>query len=143
VDLFRAFDVSASGLAAQRARMETISENIANADTAVTAGGQPYRRKFVVLERAAGPQTSNTAMSGALPDGGVRVRGVAESSEAFRRVYQPGHPQAGPDGYVELPNVNPLNEMLDMMSATRAYEANASAFQATKSMGQKLLELLR
>jgi flagellar basal-body rod protein FlgC len=143
MDVSRALGVSASGMAAQRVRMDTIGENIANVDSTSTPGGGPYRRKVVVLMPADALGFANFLTSSPADEGGVRVREVRESLDATRRVYQPGHPHASPDGYVELPNVNPLNEMLDMLSATRAYEANASAFQATKSMTARLLELLR
>lgn len=144
MDLFRALSVSASGLVAQRARMDTITENLANSDTTVTDTGRPYRRKLVVLE-AVDDARFPDALRGAAARGdeGVRVSGVIEAGDPGRRVYQPGHPQAGPDGFVNLPNVNPLTEMVDMVTTARAYEANVTAFQATKSMAQKLLELLR
>ena len=144
MDLFRALGISASGMTAQRARMETVSENLANTDSAVTATGKPYQRKTVMLSPVGeGGFQDALRASAALPAGSVKVDGVAESADAPRRVHQPDHPHAGPDGYVSLPNINPLREMVDMMSSTRAYEANATAFQATKSMGAKLLELLR
>lgn len=142
MDLTRALDISASGLAAQRARMDTIAENLANVDS-TRPGGMPYRRKVVVLQSADTPGFAILLGQARRTEGGVRVAEVRESTEPGRRVYQPGHPHAGPDGYVELPNVNPLAEMLDMIAATRAYEANVSAFQATKSMSMRLLELLR
>jgi flagellar basal-body rod protein FlgC len=142
VDLFRALNVSASGMTAQRARMEVVTENLANSDSAVTPTGKPYQRKIVILQAVDGFQD---ALKGATdrPDGGVRVAEIVEGKETPRRIHQPDHPHAGPDGFVNMPNINPLREMLDMMSSTRAYEANATAFAATKSMGAKLLELLR
>ena len=142
MDLFRALNVSASGMTAQRARMEAVTENLANSDSAVTPTGKPYQRKIVVLQAVDGFQD---ALRGATdrPEGGVRVAEIVEGKETPRRIHQPDHPHAGPDGFVTMPNINPLREMLDMMSSTRAYEANATAFQATKSMGAKLLELLR
>jgi flagellar basal-body rod protein FlgC len=144
MDLFRALDISASALAAQRTRIEVITENLANTDSTVTATGRPYQRKVVKLQ-AVGPADTFPATFGAdaAPQGGVRVAEVAQLQDPPRRVYQPGHPQAGPDGFVELPNMNPLVEMTDMLSSTRAYEANVTAFQATKTMATKLLELLR
>jgi flagellar basal-body rod protein FlgC len=142
VDLFRALNISASGMTAQRTRMEAVTENLANSDSAVTPTGKPYQRKIVILQAVDGFQD---ALRGAAdrPEGGVRVAEVVEGKETPRRIHQPDHPHAGPDGFVNMPNINPLREMLDMMSSTRAYEANATAFQATKSMGAKLLELLR
>jgi flagellar basal-body rod protein FlgC len=143
MDVFRALNVSAAGLSAQRTRMDVIAENLANSDTTVTPAGEPYRRKVVLLQ-AVDDRSFPAVLNGmGREDAGVRVDRVAESREPLRRVYQPDHPQAGPDGFVTLPNVNPLREMIDMLTSTRAYEANAAAFQATKSMGAKLLELLR
>lgn len=143
MDLFRAFGISASGLSAQRARMEVIAENLANSETTVTPQGGAYRRKMVVLEATDQPSFSALLREQGGPDGSVRVGRVMESSEPGRRLHEPSHPKAGPDGYVDMPNVNPLTEMVDMLSTTRTYEANATAFQAAKAMGTKLLELLR
>jgi flagellar basal-body rod protein FlgC len=141
MDVFRALRISASGLQAQRVRMDVVAENLANADSAVSATGGPYRRKVVHLEAA--PAFADALPSSGAPAGGVRVARVGESHEPPRRVWQPDHPSAGPDGFVSLPNVHPLKEMVDMMLSTRAYEANASAFAATKTMNARLLELLR
>ncbi len=141
MDLLRALSVSASGLAAQRARMDVITENLANSESSVTSTGRPYQRKMVVLE-AMDAQGFGGVLQG-MGGAGVRVGRIIESRDPARRVYQPDHPQAGKDGFLNLPNVNPLQEMVEMMMSTRAYEANSAAFQATKSMGAKLLELLR
>jgi flagellar basal-body rod protein FlgC len=143
MDLFRTLGISASGLSAQRARMDVISENLANSESATPGPTGLYRRKLALLEPLHTLGFGRFLSDGESPEGGVRVTGVVQSQEPPRRVHQPGHPLAGPDGYVELPNVNPLVEMLDMLAATRAYEANATAFQATKSIATKLLELLR
>ena len=143
MDLFRAFNISASGLSAQRARMDVIAENLANSETTVTATGGPYRRKMVVLEATDVHSFPALMREQGSPDGGVKVSRVIESVEAWRRLHEPGHPEAGPDGFVNFPNVSPLTEMVDMLSTTRAYEANVTAFQAAKAMGTKLLELLR
>jgi flagellar basal-body rod protein FlgC len=143
MDLFRALGISASGMAAQRARMDAISDNLANSETSVTAGGGPYRRKVVVLQAADERSFPAVLRRAGDPADGVRVADVRETSDVPRRVYQPGHPQADREGFVALPNVNPITEMVDMLLTTRAYEANAAAFQAAKSMGAKLLELLR
>ena len=140
MDMFRALDISASGLAAQRARMDVVAENLANSESGRTASGGAYRRKLVLLR----PDDAFARALGQVQAArGVRVAAVRESDEALRRVWQPDHPFAGPDGMVEMPNVNPVQEMVDMLASTRAYEANATAFQATKSLGLKLLELLR
>jgi flagellar basal-body rod protein FlgC len=140
--LLRTLDVSASGLGAQRRRLEVIAQNLAHTETTRAEDGGPYRRRAVRLEPA--PEGSFAALlaPGAAP-AGVRVAGVVETRDPARRVHQPGHPDAGPDGFVTLPNVDPLAEMVDLLATTRAYEANASAFQATKSLTQQALDLLR
>jgi len=142
MDIFRTLDISASGLSGQRARMDAITDNLANSDTVVTANGGPYRRKVVVLKSADDASFQTLLQRGGAP-GGVKVAGVVEMPDAPRRAYLPGHPHADADGFVSFPNVSPLVEMVDMMATTRAYEANATAFQATKTMATKLLELLR
>ena len=142
MDLFRALQVSASGMTAQRARMEAVTENLANVDSAVTPSGKPYQRKIVMLRTVDGG-FQDALRSVDDPEGGVRVAGVVEGTDQPRRIHLPDHPHADRDGFVSMPNINPLREMLDMMSSTRAYEANATAFQATKSMSAKLLELIR
>src|SRR5437763_13001945 len=129
-------------MTAQRARMEVVTENLANTDSAVTPTGKPYQRKIVLLRQVDGG-FQEAMRSVEEPDGGVRVEAIVEGKDQPRRIHQPDHPHAGPDGFVSMPNINPLREMLDMMSSTRAYEANATAFAATKSMGAKLLELIR
>jgi flagellar basal-body rod protein FlgC len=131
-------------MTAQRARMEAVTDNLANSDSAVTPTGKPYQRKIVMLRAIDGNSGFQDALrTSSLPEGGVRVDAIVEANDTPRRIHQPDHPHAGADGFVMMPNINPLREMLDMMSSTRAYEANATAFQATKSMGAKLLELLR
>ncbi len=135
-----ALSISASALSAQRTRLNVIAENLANANTTKTLQGGPYRRRVTRLESEA------PAFASLLPDQqnlrGVKVTGVVQMPET-RRAFMPGHPDADRDGYVELPNINPVMEMADMMAATRAYEANVSAIQAMKSMAQKALELGR
>ena len=128
--IFRNFDVSASALTAERLRMDVISSNVANVDTTRTQDGGPYRRKMVVFEVAG--------------DGGVRVNKIQEDfSTPSQLVYQPEHPDANTDGWVEYPNVVLVNEMVDMMAATRAYEANVAALNATKSMMSSALNIGR
>lgn len=135
-----ALNISASALSAQRTRLNVIAENLANANTTKTVQGGPYRRRVARLESEAPPFAS------LLPDQqslrGVKVTGVATLPET-RRAFLPGHPDADHDGYVEMPNINPVMEMTDMMAATRAYEANVSAIQAMKSMAVKAMELGR
>lgn len=126
--------ISGSALTASRVRLDTISENIANANTTRTENGKAYRRREVVYESIPHNQ----------PDaGGVRVTEVVESDRQMERIYKPGHPDADADGYVEMPNVNLVEEMVDMMTATRAYEANVAAVNATKTLVARALDLGR
>jgi flagellar basal-body rod protein FlgC len=136
-----ALDISAAGLSAQRIRMNVLAENLANAETSRTADGGPYRRRLVVFgaERAG---TFRQAMD-AVEVSTVRVVEVVESQEPPRLIYQPSHPDASAEGYVALPNINPVLEMADLLMATRAYEANVTAIQAAKSMYNKALEIGR
>jgi flagellar basal-body rod protein FlgC len=132
--------VSASALAAQRTRLNVITENLANANTTRMTTGGPYQRKIVRFE-SEGPAFASL-LAGEGRSRGVRVAEVAAVPGAVR-VYHPGHPDADGSGYVNMPNVNPIVEMTDLMAATRAYEANVSAIQAAKSMAQKALEIGR
>lgn len=125
------FDISASGLSAQRARLDLIASNIANVETTRTPGGGPYRRLQALFA-----SSGNGA-------GGVEMLGTVLDPRDFRRVYQPGHPDADANGIVAYPNVNIVEEMVDLVSATRSYEANAAAFSAAKSMVQNALDLGR
>jgi flagellar basal-body rod protein FlgC len=136
-----ALDISATGLAAQRARMDIVAENLANTETTRTAAGGPYRRKLVVLgaeSPADFAQSLETAQLSA-----VKVVEVVESEEPTRLVHHPWHPDANREGYVAFPNVNPVMEMMDLLAATRAYEANITVVQASKSMTNKALEIGR
>ena len=119
MDIFRSLNVSASGLTAQRARMDVIAENLANSDTTVSATGRPYQRKTVVLR--ANDSAGFDAMLPGSKAAAVVVDGVRTSVDPPRRVWQPEHPQAGADGFVEVPNVNTVQEMTDMMASSRAY----------------------
>jgi len=135
----QAMDISASGLVAQRARLNVLAENLANAETTRMPDGGPYRRKMVVLgSEGASPfgQALESAQGSA-----VRVLEVTESAEAPRLVHQPSHPDANAEGYVAMPSINPVMEMVDLLAATRAYEANVTAVQAAKSMFNKALEI--
>lgn len=136
-------DVSASGLSAQRRRLDAIAENIANANTTRTAEGGPYRRKETVfaarLDQAA-PASIGPGGWAAAPLGVMKPQ-VVEDARPAALVHNPGHPDANVDGFVEMPNVNVVEEMVDMISATRAYEANVTAMNAAKSMAMKALEI--
>lgn len=131
-------DISASGLTAERLRMDLIANNLANVNTTRTGAGGPYRRKVAVLqENPVGPGR------GFGTGGGVRVAGVLDDATPGRLVYDPGHPDSAPNGYVEYPNVNVVTEMVDLITASRAYEANVTALNAAKEMVQKTLEIGR
>ncbi|MBN1758128.1 MAG: flagellar basal body rod protein FlgC [Chitinispirillaceae bacterium] len=163
--IFSGLEISASGMRAQRIRQNAISSNLANAETSRTADGGPYRRQFVVftadsdrrdvrllnkVRALGGTQTEN----GHLPippanfprderffGNGVSVAEIREDSRPPKMVYDPVHPDADENGYVAMPNVNIIEEMTDMIAATRAYEANVTAFNATKSMAMQALQL--
>jgi flagellar basal-body rod protein FlgC len=153
--------IAASGLSAQRARIEVIADNIANAETTRTSGGTPYRRRIVQLEQVPFAQVmatrgfvdempglrpmapgANPLSPGEAPEaGGVRVLGTAEDGTEGPLIYDPGHPDANEDGYVRMPNVRVTDEMVDLMEARRMYEANASVFDAVKSMLRRAAQL--
>ena len=143
--MFDALEVSASGLTAERLRMDVTAQNLANAQTTRGADGQPYRRKEVVLaERQGGG--FGAALQGAMSAGkpaGVEVAAISEDQTPLKQIYDPSHPDADANGYVQMPNVDPVAEMVDLISAQRAYEANVTAMQAAKQMFSKTLELLR
>ena len=141
------FDISASGMSAQRLRMDIAAENIANIDTTRTEAGGPYRRKDVVFQ-SYGENSFQEAMRNASRGqgftsrhSGVRVSAIIEDTREMKLVYNPEHPDADADGYVTLPNVDLLKETVDSMSATRSYEANVTALNAMKLMAQKALEI--
>jgi flagellar basal-body rod protein FlgC len=154
MNLFGVMDVSASALKAERVRAEVVASNMANAETTRTADGGPYQRHHVVFEadgggsfqqamaRQMGGLSSGVTAAKAVP-GGVSVTGVISDASAPLRRYDPQHPDAGPDGYVAYPDINPLTEMVDLMGATRSYGMNASAVQAEKNMVASSLEILK
>lgn len=142
--LFQAFNISASGMTAERFRMDTIAENIANVNTTRTEDGTPYRRKIVTFaEKSVTPFTTYYESARARAVGnGVKVTSVKEDTETdFKMEYDPSHPDADENGYVYYPNVNTVTEMTNLIDATRAYEANTTAFEATKSMVQAALNI--
>jgi flagellar basal-body rod protein FlgC len=145
MSLFNSIDVSATGLTAERLRMDIISENIANADTTRTASGGPYRRKIPIykeLESSAFSSVFSEALNNN-SGSGVEVVGIKDDMSPFVRRYEPEHPDANEEGYVLLPNVNIVSEMINMVSASKAYEANVTAMNSTKSMMMKALEIGR
>ena len=142
MSIFGAIDVAASGMTAERLRLDVISNNIANVNTTRTADGGPYRRQFVVFEPRQGDASSfSQVMSGQLQLNGVRVSGIRKDDSPLRMVYEPGHPDADAKGYVRMPNINIVTEMVDMMTASRAYEANVTSVNVAKSMMLKALEI--
>lgn len=142
--MFQAFDISASGMTAERFRTDTISENVANVNTTSTKSGQPYRRKIVTFEEKAVTPFSNVLANtrqGAVGNG-VKVAKVTEDYKTdFTKQYDPANPDADADGYVSYPNVNIVTEMTNLIDASRAYEANVTAFDATKAMAQAGLQI--
>ncbi|MCX7715741.1 MAG: flagellar basal body rod protein FlgC [Clostridia bacterium] len=144
MSFLRALNISASALTAQRFRMDVISENIANAEVTRTANGGPYRRRTVVMAQREGMPTFAEYMDGArgkLVGNGVEVTEVTEDPSPFKLVYDPSHPDADANGYVSYPNVDTVTEMVDLISASRSYEANVTAFNTTKNIALKALEL--
>lgn len=142
--LFQAFDISASGMTAERFRIDTIAQNVANVNTTRTEDGTPYRRKIVTFqEKTVTPFSQYYESSRARAVGnGVKVVSVKEDTETeFTMEYDPSHPDADENGYVSYPNVNTVTEMTNLIDATRAYEANTTAFNASKSMVQAALKI--
>ena len=144
--IFDTINTSATGLTAQRLRMDVIAKNIANANTTRTANGLPYRRQTVVFRENCRNTPFTSFLSAEsrrrfLKDGGVKAVGIVDDKTPFRRTYEPGPPDADEEGYVLMPNVDIVTEMVNMISATRAYEANVTALNATKGMAVKALEI--
>jgi flagellar basal-body rod protein FlgC len=135
-------NISGSGLSAQRMRMDVISENIANIDTTRGVDGKPYTRKYVVLEDR-NPNFADVLKNSGndMNEGGVRVAEIGNDPAPYQLVYNPKHPDANAEGYVQMPNVDITQEMVDMISAYRSYEANVTAFNAYKDMAVKSLEI--
>ncbi|HYF83061.1 MAG TPA: flagellar basal body rod protein FlgC [Clostridia bacterium] len=139
-------NISASGLTAEKLRMDVISRNIANVNTTRTAEGTPYRRQVVVFQAGENQLLFSEYLSDAsknLIGSGVKVTGITEDKTPFKSVYDPGHPDADEKGYVKMPNVDVMTEMVNMISASRAYEANVTAINSAKSMALKALEIGR
>lgn len=145
MDFLTSMKISASGLAAQRKRMEAISSNIANSQTTRTAEGGPYRPKEVVFGSEPARENFSEILEGEISENGKKVHAteVVSTDKPPILKYQPNHPDADERGYVAYPDINVMKEMADMISASRAYEANISAFNTTKSMAVKALELGR
>jgi|SRR3954447_26852226 flagellar basal-body rod protein FlgC len=145
MSLFDAINTAATGLSAERLRMDVTAENLANAQTTRGADGKPYQRKVVALQEAGTGTGFGATLGGAMKSasGGVRVAGISADTTPNRLVYDPGHPDADARGYVSMPNVQPVTEMVDLISASRGYEANVTVMQTAKQMFSKTLEILR
>ena len=160
--LFAGFNISAMGLTAQRKRMNAIANNMANAETTKTEDGGPYKRKIVVMKAGAEQSFSSTLSSMNVKLATTNEQHISEASEGsaakesvggtvqstekqdnspFKMIYDPGHPDADKNGYVKMPNVNIVTEMVDMISATRSYEANVTAIDGSKTMAKDALEI--
>ena len=143
MSFFKSMDISGSGMTAQRLRMDIIAQNVANVNTTRGANGQPYRRQETVLQ----PINQNS-FSQYLSDGiekiegkGVKVSAIIEDQSPFKLEYDPTNADAGADGYVKLPNIDMANELVDMISASRAYEANVTVINAFKNLATKAMEI--
>ncbi len=161
--IFSAFDISATGMRAQRRRMDAVSSNLANIETTRTENGEPYRRQVVVMKtdqsattfqqllrhedariQVTDPRHINTVtstQSTSEKNPAVTAETTTIQNNAFRIIYDPDHPDADENGYVNMPNINVVTEMVDMIAASRSYEANATALEANKSMTKKALEI--
>jgi flagellar basal-body rod protein FlgC len=145
MSLFSAIGVSATGMSAQRLRAEVIAQNLANADTTRTPDGGPYRRRDVIFESSESSLAFDSVLQDQVGQGltGVQVSEIRVDHEEAPKKYLPGHPDADKDGYVAMPRVNPAEDMVDLLSASRGYQANVAAVSAVKDMIQRSLELFR
>jgi flagellar basal-body rod protein FlgC len=140
--MFKGIDISASGLTAQRLRMDTISSNISNAETTRDEDGNTYRRKVPIFRQKLDNQMGKGSVSSVDSNSaGVEVDEIAEDQSPFRLEFRPNHPDANEEGYVELPNVSVMTEMVNMIDASRAYEANIQAISNYKSMANSALNI--
>ena len=149
-DPFSILNISATGLTAERLRMDVISDNIANVNTTRTPEGGPYSRKIVLFSEIGNQEEDDNFISlfekirSNELEGGVKVVGIVKDQKTpFKRVYDPNHPDAGPDGYVNYPNINVVTEMVDMISASRAYEANLQVIGNFRNMAIRAIDILK
>ncbi len=143
MDFFSSMRISATGMNAQQTRMNTISSNLANAETTETAEGGPYKRRDPIFTAQADRENFGEILADRMDEHaqGVQVTEINEDVRPPRMVYNPSHPNADQNGYVAMPNVNPVEEMANMISATRSYEANATALGAAKNMAMRALDI--
>ncbi|MBV9826699.1 MAG: flagellar basal body rod protein FlgC [Alphaproteobacteria bacterium] len=139
MSLLGVFGISGSGMAAEAQRLSTVASNIANANSSVSTGGQPYRAREVVFRSVPVTEGDNTAASAGMA--GVEVAGVVESATPFRSVYDPGSGFADAQGYVQMPNVSPVDEMVNMISSQQNYQADLDAFNVAKSLALRTLSI--
>ncbi len=143
MSLFTSLSVSASGMGAQRARAELLVENLANAETTRTPEGGPYRRKDVVFTSESQTSPFSSVFQAQIDANGVAASDVIEDTREPDRRYLPGHPDADKNGYVAFPKINPAEDMVDLMGASRGYQANVAAMTAVKDMIHRSLDLMR
>lgn len=141
-NMFSVFDISGSGLSAERVRMNVIANNIANANATDTPEGGPYRKEQVEFSSLLSKTMKNSGIKGAERLGGVKVQQIVKSTEPFNKVYIPGHPKADAKGFVNMPNVSVMAEMVDLVTASRAYEANLAVINSSKDMNNKALSII-
>lgn len=137
MNFLSSLNINGSALTAQRLRMDIISENIANSETTRTEDGSPYTRKMIVMRE----KSPFTSLMTKIEKGGVEVAEIVRDDSEYKLVHDPTHPDADEDGYVRYPNVDMVKEIMDMMSATRAYDANITALNAVKSMASSALQI--
>ena len=143
MSLFHALNISSSGLSAQSLRAQVLAENLANAETTRTPEGGPYRRKDVIFQPAATEQSFSSVVTEVLAPQGAEVTEILVDDREAQLVYKPGHPDADANGYVAMPRVNPVEDMVDLMNASGSYQANLSAITAVKDMLQRSIDLFR
>lgn len=145
MDIIQSIDIAASGMKAQRTRLNVITMNLANANTTRTAQGTPYRRKTSIFQTTPIGDSFNDQLRDSLENEiyGVRVSEIVPVSGEFKKIFDPSHPDADEKGYLYLPNVNLVQEMVQMLNANRAYEANAAAIKTAKNMALKALDIGR
>jgi flagellar basal-body rod protein FlgC len=144
VGLYNSIEVSASGLSAQRLAMDVIANNLANVNTTRTAEGGPFKRQLVVFaQKQEAAQTDSLDAAPASSQAGVQAVGIVNDTSPDKLVYDPSHPDADPQGYVHMPNIEVVKEMVDMMAASRAYEANVTAISESRTIGSATMGILR
>lgn len=141
MSIFSSMQINASGLTLERLKMDTISSNITNAKTTRTEDGGPYRRREVLFEESFREQKSRLTGFNERRSSGVKVTGISQDGENFKQVYDPTHPDADMEGYVSMPNVNMVDEMIALITTQRSYEANVTALNTSKNILKKTLEI--